>query len=88
MGFLVIWLLFGIVCAVVAGNKGRNRIGWFLIGFLLGPFGLILALVVGKNNEAIEKAQMDSGEFKKCPHCAELIKREATKCRYCGEAVG
>ena len=88
MEMLIIWLLFGIVCAVIASNKGRNGFGWFLIGVLLGPFGLILALVVGKNVEAVEKASLSSGEVKKCPHCAELVKREAVKCRYCGESIG
>ena len=47
MTFVIIWFLFGIISAIVAGSKGRNGCGWFLLGFLLGPFGLLLALVVG-----------------------------------------
>ena len=29
---IIAWLLFGIVSAVVASNKGRSGCGWFLLG--------------------------------------------------------
>ena len=69
----VIGIVFGTVTANVAVSKGRNGGTWFFIGFLSGPIGLIISLCLPKKQ--------------KCPYCAELVKTNAIKCRFCHESL-
>ena len=87
MELLLFWVLFGVVAAVVASNKGNSGVAWFFVGVLLGPFGLILSLVVSGDPAGVERKKIEDGGYLRCEKCAELIRAEATKCRFCGSDV-
>lgn len=87
MELVVIWLLCGAIGAVVATNKGYDGCVWFAFSFAFGPLGFVLALVLPRNQKAVESRALERGELKKCPSCAELVRVEAAKCRFCGESL-
>lgn len=41
---LLLWILFGFFSSALAAHKNRSAVGWFLMGVIFGPFGLLVAL--------------------------------------------
>lgn len=46
--FLILWLFMGAACAHFASSRGRNPYIWFVIGFSLSIFGLLVLFALPK----------------------------------------
>lgn len=86
MVLLVVIVVILVICglaASVASRKGRSGVGYFALSTLCPPVGLVAALVAKPNEAEVEKKRLESGTERRCPFCAEVVKREAVVCRFC-----
>ena len=77
-------LAMAFVVAVAAENKGYNAGAWFLYALFLWPVALVHIAIKPPAQKVADKQALAAGEMKPCPDCAELVRAQARKCRYCG----
>jgi len=83
---IVFWVMCGLIAAYLYDNRGRSIAIGFLGGFLLGPLGIVLALVTPMDNvgEKNRSSKVSSCKMRRCQHCNKIIKLESMKCKFCG----
>ncbi len=86
MELLFLWIVLGLVIALIARSKGRSGFGWFVYGALIWPVALVHILVLRRTVEAEERHARAEGRIP-CPHCAEFVKRQARVCLHCRQDI-
>lgn len=84
----ILLMLYGalsMIPAFIASNKGRSFLGWWIFSFFtFFIVALAVALLVSPDENELNKRKAAAGEIKICPQCAEKVRFEAVKCRFCG----
>ena len=80
---LVLFAICGFIAGGIASIKGRDAVGWFILGLLLNIVAILFVLIAPDNKKALDERGIEDGTRKRCDYCAEVINSKAVKCPYC-----
>jgi hypothetical protein len=86
MDIFVVAILLGLIPAIIAQQKGRSFIVFWIYGALVFIIALPHAFLMNPTAKALGNNTL-AQSFKKCIYCAQIIKTEFNVCQYCGQDV-
>jgi hypothetical protein len=92
--WIVWWALCGLVSCIVAASRGASGFVGFMLGVLLGPFGIIIAFVLKPEMPSpspqaeAEAAPVDAkATYIRCNECSDFSPSHSKFCMHCGQAI-
>lgn len=80
MDYIVFWIVFSVIVGAAAHWRGRNGAAWFFLSVLISPLlSVILVLVL--------PALPTADTHRRCPECAEVVLKDARRCKHCGSKL-
>jgi len=52
------WATIGVMLSMMMGRRGHNGFGWLILGSLLGPLGVVLAIDARRHDERLEQTTL------------------------------
>jgi hypothetical protein len=81
--FWAFWILvWGVPAALIAQDRGRPPLAYFIAGLFFGPATLVFLLTRARTFDAEVRRQAEQGRHR-CPQCGSFVYRDAFVCPHC-----